>query len=482
MGFFLLALALLFALLYWFKSTRTPLPPDAGSLAGLTGHRWEIYAERSRILGPLISVSHFGTSIVIVNTRKAILDLLDKRKTYASRPRWPMAELLGRQNNVGFTYYGKRLKDFRKALHKSLIPTVILECWNHLLHEQSRELCQSLLANPDGFRDIVEGNIQEFIVILTYGHRPHADHLRLAQMVAQHTGEALQPARWMVNMFPACIWFPGAGFLDWANEGKELFLKLTRTPFYAAKAELKSGRKRVSFVHNSLDDLGDEHSAEEEDIIMFAAGSLLSAGTETMTSVFLSFLGTVVNHPRVQKRAHEEILDVVGSEELPCLRHRDDLPYIDCIIKEVHRSYPAVPMVTRSNEEQDVYEGFRIPQNSWVMGNVWAVLHDENTYNEPDKFIPERFESSPYGKSAPDPREFVYGFGRRRCPGVHLADLYLFLMVARVLAVYEIVPLTPADPPHLEFAASFAMLPKPFKCKFIPRKNAVRIISQGGPK
>ncbi|KAG6890749.1 hypothetical protein C0992_012922, partial [Termitomyces sp. T32_za158] len=359
-------------------------------MAGMTGYRWEYYAERSRILGlsgyivpfvymtlsqgPLISVSHFGASIVIVNTRKAMFDLLDKRKAYASRPRWPMAELLGRQNNVGFTYYGKRLKDFRKALHKSLNPVVILECWNDLLHEQSRELCKSLFDKPEEFRAIVEGNIQEFIVLLTYGHRPNSDHLKLAQKVAQHTGEALQPARWMVNKFPALMWvprwLPGAGFQAWAHEGKELFLKLTRTPFYAAKAELEDGRKHVSFVHQSLEDLEDGHGVEDEDIIMFAAGSLLSAGTETMTSLFLSFLGTIANHPRVQERAHHEILSIVGSEELPCLHHRHDLPYVECIIKEIHRCYPAIPMITRSNEEEDVYEGIYIPQNSWVMGNV----------------------------------------------------------------------------------------------------------------
>ncbi|KAG5349998.1 hypothetical protein C0989_000794 [Termitomyces sp. Mn162] len=239
-----------------------------------------------------------------------------------------MAELLGRQNNVGFTYYGKRLKDFRKVLYKSLNPPVILECWNDLLHEQSRELCQSLLVEPERFRDIIEENIQKFIVIFTYGFRPDSDHLKLAQMVAQHTGEALQPARWM-----------------------------------------KRGQKRVSFVHKSLEGLGDKHCSEEEDIIMFAAGSLLSG--KTMTSIFLSFIGTIVNHPGVQERAYMEILDVVGSEELPCLHHRDNLPYIECIIKEVHRCYPAIPMITRSNDKEDIYEGLRIPQKSWVIGNVW---------------------------------------------------------------------------------------------------------------
>ncbi|KAG6884868.1 hypothetical protein C0993_007649 [Termitomyces sp. T159_Od127] len=187
-------------------------------------------------------------------------------------------------------------------------------------------------------------------------------------------------------------WFPGADFQVWAHEGKELFFKLTRTPFYAAKAELEIGRKHVSFVQQSLEDLEKEHSVEDEDVIMFAAGSLLSG---------------------------KPIASVLSS--------------LTSLLKP---------------------------------GQKLAILHDEKTYNEPEKFMPERFLVNRLGTSAPDPRELVYGFGRsgassdislRRCPGAHLADFYLFLVVARILALYEIVPVNPNDPPHLEFTASFAM-------------------------
>lgn len=49
-------------------------------------------------------------------------------------------------------------------------------------------------------------------------------------------------------------------------------------------------------------------------------------------------------YPEVQKKAQEEIDRVVGHIRLPTFEDRVDLPYIDCIIKETLRWYPAVPL------------------------------------------------------------------------------------------------------------------------------------------
>lgn len=38
----------------------------------------------------------------------------------------------------------------------------------------------------------------------------------------------------------------------------------------------------------------------------------------------------------------------------------------------------------------------------------------------------------------PDPFKFIFGFGRRTCPGAHLAETTLFLNIANILAVFNI--------------------------------------------
>ena len=62
------------------------------------------------------------------------------------------------------------------------------------------------------------------------------------------------------------------------------------------------------------------------------------------------------------------------------------------------------------------------------------MLHDEKKYPDPDTFNPNRF----LDPSQPDPSNLVFGFGRRACPGTHLAQSSIFLSIAQTLALFNI--------------------------------------------
>jgi len=68
----------------------------------------------------------------------------------------------------------------------------------------------------------------------------------------------------------------------------------------------------------------------------------------------LSLILALVCHPELQKRAQAELDSVVGTDRLPDFKDRENLPYLDAIIKETQRIYPVAPLgklkriVTRS--------------------------------------------------------------------------------------------------------------------------------------
>ena len=67
-----------------------------------------------------------------------------------------------------------------------------------------------------------------------------------------------------------------------------------------------------------------------------------------------------------------------------------------------------------------------------------AILHDPVLYPEPDAFKPERF-INPNGSLREDPvLTSAFGFGKRICPGRHLADATLFIAIASLLSVFDI--------------------------------------------
>ena len=50
-------------------------------------------------------------------------------------------------------------------------------------------------------------------------------------------------------------------------------------------------------------------------------------------------------------------------------------------------------------------------------------MHDPAVYEDPDEFRPERFiRDGKLDPSVQDPVSFIFGFGRRICPGMGFAD------------------------------------------------------------
>ena len=153
-------------------------------------------------------------------------------------------------------------------------------------------------------------------------------------------------------------------------------------------------------------------------------------------------------HPDVLKKAQNEIDSVVGNDRLPDYADRQNLPYVDALVKEVLRWNSVVPIgtiyllflfpfsyldllgVPHRVMEDDIYNGYFIPKGSLVIANIWQVLlslsfwssslsnkrqltHDPRTYTNPMTFNPDRFLPSENRKPELDPRQICFGFGRR---------------------------------------------------------------------
>ena len=90
--------------------------------------------------------------------------------------------------------------------------------------------------------------------------------------------------------------------------------------------------------------------------------------------------------------------------------------------------------------QDNVYDGRLIPKGSLVFANIWAMLHDPEVFPDPERFDPERYLEKVDEETARrrDPRGFVFGFGRRRCPGAHLVESSVWLMLATILATLDI--------------------------------------------
>lgn len=77
-------------------------------------------------------------------------------------------------------------------------------------------------------------------------------------------------------------------------------------------------------------------------------------------------------YPKVQRKAQEEIDQVVGNGRLPSFDDREALPYVNALALEATRWHQVAPLgVSHSNADDDIVNGYCIPKGSTIVTNVW---------------------------------------------------------------------------------------------------------------
>jgi cytochrome P450 len=222
-----------------------------------------------------------------------------------------------------------------------------------------------------------------------------------------------------VRYIPA--WFPGAGFKRTAKEWKAFNENMRTKPFNTVKEEMATGIHGGSVASRLLtcDDKG-ALTEEEDDRIKWLLGSIYTGGADTTVSALTSFVLAMVLYPDAQKKAQAEIDDAIGNERFPLLDDRDRMPYVEALYKEVLRWHPIAPLgVPHRLTKEDTWGDYTLPKGSTVIANIWAMGQTEE---DSSSFKPERHLYEPGENKGLDPREYVFGFGRRICPGRDLAD------------------------------------------------------------
>ena len=113
--------------------------------------------------------------------------------------------------------------------------------------------------------------------------------------------------------------------------------------------------------------------------------------------------------------------------------------------------------------------GYSLPSNTLVMCNYSACHRCPEFWEKPEEFYPEHFLTEDGALISDKPGFLPYGVGPRICPGADLADMKMFLIIANMIATFDL-SLPPADDGDLgtQFEAGTAVLrnPKPFRTVF----------------
>ncbi|KIP04386.1 hypothetical protein PHLGIDRAFT_25626 [Phlebiopsis gigantea 11061_1 CR5-6] len=480
---------------YGLKRKRFNLPPGPKGLpiVGMAfenakGFQWLSYEKWGKEYGSdVIYIHMFGKPVIVLNSMQAANDLFEKRSSIYS-------DSVGWGWNLAFMEYGDKWRDHRRMFHQYFQPSVVPN-YRPKIALETRKFIGRLHNSPEDWLRHVRHLTGAIIIGVTYGldvKQENDPNVLLAEKAIFSMAATGVAGTYLVDWLPKLkhlpTWLPGTEFITQAKEWKPFVETMSVVPFKDVKKQISAGKAKSSVVASLLSGLDDsKDNAARETMIQNTAGT---AYTGNSTSLTVSALGTFIlamlQNPEVQKKAQAELDRVVGNHRLVDYEDQASLPYFSAMMKEVLRWRPVTPLAASHKVmEDDEYKGYHIPGGAIVIGNSWAILHDEKIYPNPEKFDPSRFltaDGTELRKDIMEPEVAAFGFGRRKCPGRYLAMDSLWIAMAYLMQCYNIEK--PVDKygdaiePSGQYTTGLLSYPLPFKVDFKPRSpEAVHLLN-----
>ncbi|KAI0065754.1 cytochrome P450 [Artomyces pyxidatus] len=463
----------------------TPLPVIGNLLDIPTVESWVTYTEWEKKYGEIMSMQVLGNFIVVLQSYKAMKDLLERRgQIYSDRPVSPFFDMMELHWAIPIARYAEQWRSGRRALDRSLRQSAAV-LYRPIQKAKAHAFLKNLLARPEDFREHLEHFQGAMLMAITYGYdveERHDVHLGKARELSDLAASTVLPGALLVNDLPFLRhlpeWLPGMDFKSLARHGRVLAEEVVNGPFNFVKEAMEKGTARPSLARESLRESQDGSQMAERDIAT-ALGSLYAGGSDTTVSALSSFFLMLVLYPSVQKKAQAELDAVTGGARLPDFDDRANLPYVDALCKELLRWRMVTPLgLPHATTEDDVYNGLFIPKGAIVLANSWAILHDSSLYPEPETFKPERFITADGRVKDDHLLNVAFGFGKRLCPGRHIVDSTLFIVVSFILATFSVSKAKDdygyEIPVEDEYTGMQLSQPVPFKCSIVPRTEATK--------
>ncbi|KAJ7196347.1 cytochrome P450 [Mycena pura] len=474
---FLVSGILLYLISRRYASKSSTIPgPSAHPLVGHTlqvptKKTWKYFEKLSHQFGPIVKVSLAGDDIILAR----------RSRNYSSRRPLVYAGKYRSDNlRLALLPYGDTLKKYRAAFHQMLQPRAV-GGYEGMQYTESLRLLADLVGAPEEYYHHFLRFPASLVFTLSYGQRINDEGKDLADVQRIFTTfvEDLTPGAHLVDTFPILDWLPD--FLSpWRAEAKEKHqheLELYSRLALEVKARMEQDIGLECFAARLWDQQVKLNLTDKE--IFYVAGTAFSTGTDTSVTTLLWFIMAMALYPATMKKAQQEIDSIFNSHTLPVFTRMQDLPYCFALVKEVLRWAPTVPLgIPHYADADDEYNGYKIRKGTTVISSLWNMHHNEDEYPNSYTFDPERFLSTRPGKAAVDDSladgHYGFGFGRRRCPGQHMAMKSTWIAVVRVLWAFDIERRKDASgnlmrvDPNL-CTSGLTSRPQEFPVDFVPR-------------
>ncbi len=172
--------------------------------------------------------------------------------------------------------------------------------------------------------------------------------------------------------------------------------------------------------------------------------SFLFAGHETTASTLAWASYELARHPAVTDVARGEVHRIC-NEGPPRASDLGELVRVGRIADETLRLHPPGWGLARTARRASRLGPYRVPRGTGVIVSVYTINRSPRYWNDPRDFDPDRFLP---GRDARRPSylPFAFGAGPRMCIGAAFASTEVRLVLAMLLARFELSDARGAEP------------------------------------
>uniref|UniRef100_A0A8C7B2S9 Steroid 21-hydroxylase n=1 Tax=Neovison vison TaxID=452646 RepID=A0A8C7B2S9_NEOVI len=438
-------------------------------------------------LGPVYRLRLGLRDVVVLNSKRTIEEaMIRKWVDFAGRPQTASYQLVSQHfPDLSLGDYSLLWKAHKKLTRSALL-LGLRNSMEPLVEQLTQEFCERMRARagtPVAIQEEFSFLTCTIICHLTFGDKViedalvHAVHDCVQDLMKTWEHWSIQ----ILDIIPFLRFFPNPGLwrLKQALENRD---HMVEKQLRQHKESMVAGQWR-DLTDYMLQRLGkptaeESHGQLLEGHVHMSVVDLFIGGTETTATTLSWAVAFLLHHPEVQQRLQEELDRELGPEasgsQVP-YRDTARLPLLTATIAEVLRLRPAVPLALphRTTRPSSIL-GYDIPEGMVVIPNLQGAHLDETVWERPQEFWPDRFLAP--GAS---PRVLAFGCGARVCLGEPLARLELFVVLARLLRAFTLLPpggTLPSLQPRAHCGVNLTM--RPFQVQLQPRGAGARALGQ----
>ncbi|XP_072976430.1 flavonoid 3',5'-hydroxylase-like [Typha angustifolia] len=432
---------------------RLPLPPGpynfpilgALPLIGPAPHSG--LASLAARYGPIMYLK-MGTSRVVVastpSAARAFLKTLDAQ--FANRPAVASArDITYEAQNMVFANYGPKWKLMRKLSSLHFLGAKAIADWAPVRRAEVGRMARamheaSLRGDPVVVPEMLVCALANMVGMITVSKRVFDEQGEDSNKYKDMIVELLTG----VGLFDIGDFVPAVAWMDLQGVQKKLrgiherfdgmITKLLEK--HAATAEERKGNP--DFVDIIMANREGEDGETISDVNLKALiFDLFTAGTDTSSIIVEWAMAEMLKNPAILDQAQSEMDRVIGRDRRFEESDIPNLPYLQAICKEALRLHPSTPLsLPHFSFVECEVEGYRIPKNTRLLVNIWAIGRDPNAWEDPLEFQPERFLSGKGAKIDPLGNHFElipFGAGRRICAGKLVGMVFVQYMLGTLV-------------------------------------------------